>query len=415
MINSIAVIFFTLSALCYLPLPILATTPAQDIVGAWVGQFRSSGPNGVMELRLSRDGAQWNAEVRFTGEGREFSNPVRDLNIKDTGITFTTEIGGAEVKFVGKLSGKELGGTLEAFQNRSRVGTGAWSLTWRGSLQAVAPVALLQADPNFNVQVAQPAYTPKHPKVLFDEAHNNHHTTTGRYKPFVDLIRNDGYDVTPNKERFSNKALKGYDILVIANAMAPEVWGAGSAFAEEECEAVRDWVKAGGSLLLIADHTPFGDAAEQLAMRFAVNMSKGYTFDPGHNDGKNDGNLLFSPENKLLADHAITRGRAEKEQINRLVTFAGQSLRGPEGSVALLKLTDTAYDELPPDRRKVSAAGRAQGIALEFGKGRVIILGEAGMLSAQRRGSRCCMGMNESGNDNRQLALNMMHWLSRLL
>jgi hypothetical protein len=98
-----------------------------------------------------------------------------------------------------------------------------------------------------------------------------------------------------------------------------------------------------------------------------------------------------------------------------VVSFAGQSLKGPKGSVALLKLAETAYDELPPDRKKVSAAGRAQGIALEFDKGRVIILGEAGMLSAQRRGSLCCMGMNAPGNDNRQLALNMMHWLSRLL
>jgi hypothetical protein len=153
-----------------------------------------------MELGLSSDGAQWKAEARFTGEGREFSSLVRDLEINDTGISFTTEIGGADVKFVGKLNDKELGGTLEAFHSGSQVGTGAWSLTWRGSLQAVAPVAMLQADPNFNTQVAQPAYTRKHPKVLFDEAHNNHHTTTGRYKPFVDLISNDGYQVAPNKE-----------------------------------------------------------------------------------------------------------------------------------------------------------------------------------------------------------------------
>ena len=415
MINSIAQFAFTLLLLCYPPLPTRVTTPAQDIGGAWVGQFRSSGPNGVMELRLSSDGAQWKAEARFTGEGREFSNPLRDLKINDAGISFTTEIGGADVKFIGKLNSKELGGTLEAFQRGSRVGTGTWFLTWRGSLQEVAPVAMLQADPDFNTQVAQAAYMRKPPKVLFDEAHNNHHTTTGRYKPFVDLISNDGYQVAPNKKRFSKKTLKGYDILVIANAMTPEVWSTGSAFAAEECDAVRDWVKEGGSLLLIADHTPFGDAAENLAKRFAVEMSKGYTLDPNNNDGKNGADLLFSRDNKLLADHAITRGRGAEDQIQRVVSFAGQSLKGPKGSVALLKLADTAYDELPPDRKKVSAAGRAQGLALEFGKGRVIILGEAGMLSAQRRGSLCCMGMNQPGNDNRQLALNLVHWLSRLL
>jgi hypothetical protein len=50
--------------------------------------------------------------------------------------------------------------------------------------------------------------------------------------------------------------------------------------------------------------------------------------------------------------------------------------------VAFLKLGNTAYDLVLPDRKKVSARGRAQGIALRYGKGRVVILGEAGYLSA---------------------------------
>jgi len=43
------------------------------------------------------------------------------------------------------------------------------------------------------------------------------------------------------------------------------------------------------------------------------------------------------------------------------------------------------------------------------------VLGEAAMLTAQvaLRGFR--FGMNVTGIDNRQLALNMMHWLSGLL
>ena len=34
----------------------------------------------------------------------------------------------------------------------------------------------------------------------------------------------------------------------------------GPAFTVAECDAVRDWVRIGGSLLLIADHVPWGDA-----------------------------------------------------------------------------------------------------------------------------------------------------------
>src|ERR1041385_2088537 len=74
------------------------------------------------------------------------------------------------------------------------------------------------ADPNFDAKVADPAYTKNGPKVLFDEAHHNFHTTTGRYKPFADLMGNDGYQLTPNKQKFSAAVLKGYGILVIANA-----------------------------------------------------------------------------------------------------------------------------------------------------------------------------------------------------
>jgi len=60
------------------------------------------------------------------------------------------------------------------------------------------------------------------------------------------------------------------------------------------------------------------------------------------------------------------------------------------------------------------ARGRAQGVALQFGSGRVVVLGEAAMLTAQIGGDGHPFGMNVPGNDDRQLALNILHWLSRL-
>ena len=62
----------------------------------------------------------------------------------------------------------------------------------------------------------------------------------------------------------------------------------------------------------------------------------------------------------------------------------------------------------------VSAAGMSQGIALEFGKGRVVVLGEAAMITAQMFGKEP-WGMQIPGIDNQQLALNIMHWLSKVL
>ena len=107
-------------------------------------------------------------------------------------------------------------------------------------------------------------------------------------------------------------------------------------------------------------------------------------------------------------------GRNKSEQVDRVLTFAGQSLKGPAESVALLKFADTARQE--GDGVSTSAAGRNQGLALKYGKGRVVVMGEAAELSAQIYGVDPVekMGMNVPGCDNRKMALNLMHWLSGL-
>lgn len=285
-------------------------------------------------------------------------------------------------------------------------------------------------DRNFDARVARPAYVGRHPKVLFDEAHNNAATADGGYRPFVDLITSDGYRVVPNERELSKKTLTGCDILVIANPSGPQGQRDSSAFTEEESNAIKDWVDGGGSLLLIISHLPFSAAADLLSKRLNVDLTKGHTFDKSnHNQESGDETeLLFSRENHLLQDHAITRGRTTAERINRILTFSGTSLKGPMGSVPFLTLADTAMDVLPPTGPKpsspeqpppaheqVSAAGRAQGIAMELGKGRVVVLGEAAMLTAQVAPQGFRFGMNLPGCDNRQLALNIMHWLSGLL
>jgi hypothetical protein len=273
-----------------------------------------------------------------------------------------------------------------------------------------------QADPSFDTKVARPAYKTEHPPVLFDEAHHNFHTTAGRYKPFAEVIANDGHKVIPNRSKFTKEGLAKGHILIIANALGAAGMGqagaANSAFTDAECDAVRDWVRAGGSLLLITDHAPFGSAAQSLAKRFGVDMSKGYTSDPNNSEG-GETSLVFTCKNNLLGDHPIMRGRDDSERINRVQTFTGQSLKGPAGSVAILRLADTAVDQ-GDDDKLVSAAGRAQGLAFDFGKGRVVVLGEAAELSAQVVGTMR-FGMNVPGLDNRQMALNIMHWLSGLL
>jgi len=288
-------------------------------------------------------------------------------------------------------------------------------------LTAVTTVAQQQADPEFDTSVENPAYKREGPRVMFDEAHHNFHTTEGRYKRFADLLMNDGYRVVRNRQSFSKQRLESYKILIIANALGAEEDDDDdadkSAFLDDEITAVHDWVRNGGALLLIADHAPFGGAASALAQKFGVDMSKGYTFDPENSAAGAPTQLIFSRENKLLGNHPILEGRSEAERIKLLRSFTGQSLKGPDGSAGILNLANTAFDRPTyAAETSVPAAGRTQAVAFKFGKGRVMVQGEAAMLSAQISGAdKRPMGMNVPGNDDRQYALNLMHWLSGIL
>jgi len=289
-------------------------------------------------------------------------------------------------------------------------------------LFALVPTALAQqsADPHFDARVEKPTFTKNFPRVLFDEAHYNFDTTNNRYKPFADLLFNDGYHIAVNRQQFTKTSLATHKILVIVNPLGGEDMddeGAdGPAFTLAECEVVSNWVRGGGALLFIADHTPFASAAEILAKQLGVDMSRSETTDPANADKEFNlpSVIVYSRENHQLAESAITNGRSDEERVNRVIVFTGQSLKGPQGSEAFLKLADGAAKEI--DGKSASAASRAQGIAFRLGKGRVVVLGDAAMLSAQVTGSdNQPVGMNVSNIDNRQLALNIMHWLSGIL
>lgn len=105
-------------------------------------------------------------------------------------------------------------------------------------------------DPDFKPVVERPAYTRDGPTVVIDEAHSNFHTAGGQYRPFADLLKSDGYTVRASTRKFENGVLAGVDILVIANALAGDPSSrAQPAFTDQECDAGRDWVRRGGSLL----------------------------------------------------------------------------------------------------------------------------------------------------------------------
>jgi hypothetical protein len=308
------------------------------------------------------------------------------------------------------------------------------------ALTACPTVAIAQeqvADLEWRPAVPAPAYaSASGPMILVDEAHDTLQTVHGRYSGFAALARADGYRVQPLRRRLDEPdALREADVLVISNPRLASSETGPSAFSDTEIAAVATWVEQGGALLLPIDHAPYGAAAEALGRRFGVTMGKGYTFQRVGNDLTT--NLAFpSP---ALANHPIIHGRSPTEMVRTLRTFTGQSLRGPSSAAILLAMSDDAYEApdlaaLQTIRERLRAgedarivttelarpALPAQGLAFAFGRGRVVVLGEAGMLTAQvmrfpdGRPPRK-MGLNTLGHDDQQFALNLLHWLSRLL
>ena len=300
-------------------------------------------------------------------------------------------------------------------------------LTMLALLYPSSALSQQHADPDFQPAVTAPAYeTGGGLIVAIDEGHKNWHTMSGRFGPFADLIANDGYVVRPLQGVLSLEALRGIDILVIANAAADTIGAAserlptGSAFAPEEIRTLRDWVEDGGRLLLIADHMPSGGEARDLAAGFGVLFTNGYTYS-GLGNGLPD---IFGRANGLLLDHPITRGRTAEEAIDFVATFRGQAFQATSNVQPLMVYGSSAFTLLPADAAadfdeqtpRVPSPGWYHALTITHGAGRIAIFGEAAMFTAQVFGeARRKYGMNHpSAEQNAQFVLNVMHWPHRL-
>lgn len=250
---------------------------------------------------------------------------------------------------------------------------------------------------------------------MIDAAHNNFHTLDGRYRAFGNILEADGYRLLSNEDPFSEESLKRGDILVISNplhASNQNNWQlpTPSAFAAEEIAAVEQWVAGGGRLFLIADHMPFAGAAADLGRAFGFEFLNSFAMDNRQRQIE-----YFTRQQGLLHGGPITEG------LDSIVTFTGSAFLIPTAATPLISL-DEHYTILMPeqawnftdDTPFVNGNGFYQLAHRTYGRGKVMVSGEAAMFSAQLAGPNLApMGLNNpAASRNVGLLRNIAGWLA---
>lgn len=277
-------------------------------------------------------------------------------------------------------------------------------------------------DNDFDISVSDSKLKDIKPKILFDEAHKNHHKIETTYKPFADLITNDGCLVKSTDKVIDDTALGNTDVYIIATAMGIEDPGDKSPFAQSEIDQVEKWVQNGGALLLITEHFPFGLAMAPLLNKFGVQVHNGYTEDTLLNNNEVRDALLFTKlKGNLNPTHPIL------DKVERLNTFTGSSVKGDSSWTQLLIFTPNAQNynvkvTVKKDGGDITtrveyadfyaAKGYSQGICKQYGKGKIVVLAESAFVTAQVDKNGNKYGMNSPNEDNKQFVLNLIRWLA---
>ena len=264
--------------------------------------------------------------------------------------------------------------------------------------------------------------------ILYDLGHNNLDDPET-----LDLLSNwlkpHGYSVRKNEQPFNHDALAEVDILMVRNALLhpnDEQWTrpTPSAFTSAEIDVVDEWVRAGGSLVVVADHMPVAGAARSMLSRFQVDTSDGFAVDAALLTGYEVDDIMraaylkFSKEDGTVLDHVVNEGGPQSQQLSLVTTHVGSAFRLPEHGEPLLRLKPGIISLLPDHAWKFSdktprldVSGWLQGGVVRVGKGRVAILGDSQLLTVPSPESEEFNDF-EPAEGNMQFTLNLFHWLS---
>lgn len=270
-------------------------------------------------------------------------------------------------------------------------------------------------------------------RVLIDRHHKtiyrNEGLETGAHV-MLDIMDRDGFSVAYAENALAAEALGNADILIIHGLPNDEIeldngavfWK--SPLSEKEVETIVRFVDAGGGLYLSLSHFPNGSGALPLLEAFAVKFRDGYLYskeypsftDPqngrcshyfgmSRRDGTiNDGHPIINAGLPVREIDFHCGAAVFRKSGDPVLPFPEASENHTEGSIS------------DPENSFEISDAYAGMIGFQYGKGKVVVATDQGMfrnfIFTFDTGERVYVTITSPDNDNANLFVNMMRWLS---
>jgi uncharacterized membrane protein len=243
-------------------------------------------------------------------------------------------------------------------------------------------------------------FVPEGTVVLFDEAHfpvytvnpNNPagytgvNSARGAYAAFASVLEKIGFTVKTLDYGYTLDAnsLSGVKVLVIVCSQGTSADGSVSApYSQSETDSILNWVKNGGGLFLIGDHTSFPPAIFPVGNKFGITFGQTLLHDPVHYVQNTttglppEGDVFIYFERHNMNAHPIMNN-VTRVELYRTDIFTAL----PSDATPLIISDDDTYYiddngvDVPAPHSIVSAAIPSNSTA---GAGRVVVIGDTNL------------------------------------
>ena len=282
-------------------------------------------------------------------------------------------------------------------------------------------------------QIPEARATPAGPVVIFDEAHfpvytvnpsnpsgyANGNSPQGAYADFAGVLANAGFTVRTLDfgGSLNSTTLSGVKVIVIVCSQGkdPNGFYAPVPYTGEEINALANFVRSGGGLFLIGDHTDFPPAIFPISEQFGIKFGQKLLRDPtDHVENATSGLppegdvfIVFGRDN--FNDHPIL------ENVTRVELYRTDILAGlpPEAQPLIISDADTYYIDgngngVSAPRSIVSAAIPSNGTA---GAGRIVVVADTNTFETDENRDDGDADMDLFDSDNALYGTQMVRWL----